>query len=47
VESATEAISEYKKEDGGKAMWTRDEVDEIVSAQVYFKIIISKKFNQQ
>ena len=43
MESAAEAISEYKKEEGGQPMWSRDEVDEIVSAQVKFK---NKRLNQ-
>jgi len=42
VEAATETILDFKKEVDGKSvpMWTRDEVDEIVIAQVYLKKFI-------
>lgn len=41
VEVATEAIMEYTKTVGGKEVpiWTREEVDEIVTSQVQLKAI--------
>jgi hypothetical protein len=37
VEVATESISEYSKSVGGT--WNREDVDEIVTAQVIFKFM--------